>query len=70
MRTSDAAWRAILRARGAVQGKVFFMTRGTMWTIQSERDQEWNPLATYHLYCIAVHYDDRMPFGHITLEEP
>lgn len=69
-RLTDAAWRAIIRATdGPVQGRVLYMSRGTMMAIRSDRGQDWHPQYEYRLYGVSVRYDDRMPFGHITLEK-
>lgn len=70
-RTADAAWACVVRAAASgVRGKVFIMARGTMWTINAERNKAWHPETTYFLYGIEVRYDDRMPFGQIRLERP
>lgn len=65
---TDAAWSAIVRARGAVRGKALFMSRGTMAAIIFDRGEIWNPAQGYRLYDVPVFYDDQMPYGIVVLK--
>ncbi len=67
---TDAAWFAIVRARGGVRGKALFMSRGTMAAIIFDRGEIWNPTVGYRLYDVPVLYDDRLPYARINLEKP
>lgn len=68
-RLSDAAWHAIVRARGAVQGKALMMSMFTMATIQKQRGQSWHPEVSYRLYDVPVIYDESLRFGEVRLEK-
>jgi hypothetical protein len=65
---ADAAWSAIVQARGDVQGKSLHMSRGTLAAILWDRGERAPELTNRYLYGLPVVTLDWMTYGHVTLE--